>query len=92
MQGHAPGLQRQGGPAVHPTGLVLTRASFDHNVTDFHLFPDTLVNKLAEVGHPEACFRAGMRDIFGVNRGSLQPCPEELQTTADAGHKLAAYM
>jgi hypothetical protein len=75
-----------------PQGLVLARASFDDKVTDFHLFRDTLVNKLAEVGHPEGCFRYGMRDIFGVNRGLLQSCLEVLKTAADAGHTLAAYM
>ena len=75
-----------------PLGLVLARAFFDDNVTDFDLFRDTLVNNLAEASHPEACFQAGLRDIFGVNRGSLQPCLEELKTAADAGHKLAAYM
>jgi hypothetical protein len=75
-----------------PLRAVLDRASFDDNATDFALFRDSLIKSLAAVGHPEACFRARLCEIFGVNRGSLHPRLEDLKTAADAGHKPAAYM
>jgi hypothetical protein len=48
-----------------PLGLVLDHALIDDNVTDFVLLRDKFVVGLAEVDHPEACFRAGLRGIFG---------------------------
>ncbi|KAF8675514.1 hypothetical protein HU200_047690 [Digitaria exilis] len=43
-------------------------------------------------GHVLGLCRAGLRDILGANRDSLNPCIDMLKTAADAGHKPAAYM
>ncbi|CAN6234748.1 unnamed protein product [Urochloa humidicola] len=55
-------------------------------------YREYLIANLAEAGNIEACFRDGLRVIFDVNRRELNCLLDNLESTANKRHNLAAYM
>ena len=51
-----------------------------------------LITRLASIGHPEACFKAGMFIIFMEDRGTVTPWLDMLEHAAESGHELAMYV
>ncbi|KAF8661455.1 hypothetical protein HU200_057040 [Digitaria exilis] len=61
---------------------------------NFGLFRDTLLANLTRdtVGNPDACYLAGLREVFVDNHATLRPSPQLLERAAEVGHQLASYM
>jgi len=57
-----------------------------------HEYRANLITRLASVGHPEACFKAGMSAIFVEDRGIITPRLHMLERAAESGHEVATYV
>ena len=57
-----------------------------------HEYRTKLIARLASVGNPEACFYAGMHDVFVEDRSTLMPWLTMLERSAMAGHDVAAFV
>ena len=62
------------------------------NRFDDHEYRAKLIAMIASIGNLEACFYAGMHDVFVEDRSTLMPWLTMLERSAMAGHDVAAFV